>query len=550
LQNKVPEAQKDNDVYVIVEIRVKRGHKLTTASDIPKEIKLNGLRIDETLRPLPMSPRREQATINTNEEKGVIIRGVIKENKIRELEAIPEVIKVSRDSKVEPFSCPIPPCDCTYMTPKGDISQVAQYLGVDQIWAKNIRGQGIVIGIVDCGINALGRPQKAGETAKISHVIDGYPSDWGTTSAAWNEHGNMTATDALGMAPLAQLYDVRITGPGNIEQMLGRAMDGYQWAIDMHKSNGTPHILSNSWGLYQKIWDVDYATDVTHPFTQKVVEALDEGIIVLFAAGNCGSACPDFRCSNIETGVNDVGPGKDIWGANGYHNVMTVGAANRNGQFVGYSSMGPAALDPIKPDFCSITHFTGYKTSDNGTSAATPIAAGVVALLKNGSLNLTQDLIKQALKQTATDIGPSGWDNYSGSGIINAINAWNWLFVDISPHPPTGLHPISVPKFKAIDDGVKPIGDVIKLPGEIAISPAIRGLSRSASANVPFVLATPHHSVEWVKRNSTSYLASYEEILSEYELAITNLEEQLKYLRKEYVLIREDHENRSYGLRR
>jgi hypothetical protein len=68
--------------------------------------------------------------------------------------------------------------------------------------------------------------------------------------------------------------------------------------------------------------------------------------------------------------------------------------------------------------------------------------------------------------------------------------------------------------------------------------------------NAPFVLATPHHSLEWVKRNSTSYLASYEEMLSEYELAILNLEEQLKYLRKEYDRIREDREKRLYGLRR
>lgn len=36
-----------------------------------------------------------------------------------------------------------------------------------------------------------------------------------------------------------------------------------------------------------------------------------------------------------------------------------------NEQFVGYSSQGPAALDPDKPDFCSITHFTGFSTSDD-----------------------------------------------------------------------------------------------------------------------------------------------------------------------------------------
>ena len=35
-----------------------------------------------------------------------------------------------------------------------------------------------------------------------------------------------------------------------------------------------------------------YARDPQHPFTRKVVEAIDEGILVLFAAGNCGDAAP------------------------------------------------------------------------------------------------------------------------------------------------------------------------------------------------------------------------------------------------------------------
>ena len=89
---------------------------------------------------------------------------------------------------------------------------------------------------------------------------------------------------------------------------------------------------------------------------------------------------------------------------------MTVGAVNKNEQFVGYSSRGPAALDPNKPDFCSVTHFTGFFNSDSGTSAATPIAAGVVALMKQANPSLTQDEAKTILRTTAKDIGPSGWD--------------------------------------------------------------------------------------------------------------------------------------------
>ena len=64
----------------------------------------------------------------------------------------------------------------------------------------------------------------------------------------------------------------------------------------------------------------------------------------------------------------DVGPGRSIWGANGHPLVLTVGAVNSRGQLAGYSSQGPAALTPQKPDICSITHFQGYSISDHGTS--------------------------------------------------------------------------------------------------------------------------------------------------------------------------------------
>ena len=121
------------------------------------------------------------------------------------------------------------------------------------------------------------------------------------------------------------------------------------------------------------------------------------------------------------------GPGRSIWGANGHPRVMTVGAVNKNEQFVGYSSQGPAALDPHKPDFCSITHFTGYFNSDSGTSAATPIAAGLCALLKQAKPSATHNSIKAALIATAKDIGPVGWDQHSGAGIIGGKRAYDRL---------------------------------------------------------------------------------------------------------------------------
>jgi subtilisin family serine protease len=413
-------------VPVLVEMRVQTGTPGAFALEMAASMDVPAFQLDPDFEAVPMSPSPDQvASLAAAGEEVVIVRGMVEEDKIQELEEQPNVLKVWRDTPIAPFAahqaeeeepvhlmptapmgpCPIPTCDCNPGTAKGTIADVAQYLGVDHIWARGHRGQGIVIGIVDGGITAAGRVP--GGT--IPRVIDGWRSDWGK-KADWGGHGNMTATDALGMAPQAQIYDIRISGA----DFISNALAGFQWAINRHRANGTPHILSNSWGIFQESWDQDYARNPNHPFTRKAVEALNEGILVLFAAGNCGGTCPDGRCDS------DSGPGKSIWGANGHPRVMTVGAVNKNEQFIGYSSQGPAALDPHKPDFCSVSHFKGYFASDSGTSAACPVAAGVVALLKQAQPSLTQDQAKQTLMDKAKDIGPSGWDQHSGAGIIQA----------------------------------------------------------------------------------------------------------------------------------
>ncbi|MEB9559330.1 MULTISPECIES: hypothetical protein [Bacillus cereus group] len=41
-------------------------------------------------------------------------------------------------------------------------------------------------------------------------MIGGFREDWGIYSNRDSLHGNMTATDALGIAPQAKLFDIRI----------------------------------------------------------------------------------------------------------------------------------------------------------------------------------------------------------------------------------------------------------------------------------------------------------------------------------------------------
>lgn len=106
---------------------------------------------------------------------------------------------------------------------------------------------------------------------------------------------------------------------------------------------------------------------------------------------------------------------------------MTVGAANINDVRAGYNAQDPANFDEHKPDFCAPTHFTGYHHNNTGTSAACPVAAGVVAFLKQANPDLTQNKAKKALMDTAKNLEEPGWDSDTGADMIQANAAFNRL---------------------------------------------------------------------------------------------------------------------------
>lgn len=395
-------------IKVIIELRVPKVPEsilAAAANEITSQIDIPGFKLDKGYKPIPSSPTENlAASLEASNETLVLVRGEIEEGKEKELESRPNVIKVWTDARIEPT------IDCDTDVPKGDLKAVAKYLGADKIW-EDTRGKGIVIGICDMGV----------DNTRIK-VKDGWSPWWYLPPGeilAGADHGNMCATDALGVCPEAEIYDIGVLKSRNeAERILSNAIAGFQWAIDRHKKDQTPHILSNSWNMYQEALAPDYAKNPDHPFTRKVLEAISEGIIICFSAGNCGESCPDWRCES------DTGPGHSIWGVNGHEKVITVGAVNINGELAGYSSPGPAALSDKKPDFCGITHFKGYFNIDTGTSAATPIVAGVIGLLKSANTRLINAEIKSALQKTAKDIGTHGFDYSSGFGIIQAYAAY------------------------------------------------------------------------------------------------------------------------------
>jgi subtilisin family serine protease len=296
------------------------------------------------------------------------------------------------------------PCDVTEA--KGTLEEVGDFLGLKTIWDDGTTGNNIIIAICDTGVNRTSVPKFSdGWSPNAS-----FPP--GTDSAS---HGTMCAHDASFVCPDAEIYDIGVLkGTQGVAATLSDALMGYDWLISRSKSTNKFFIASNSWGIYQESWAPDYARDSNHPFTRKVKEAIKNGILVCFAAGNCGPICPSRRCES------DIGSGRSIWGANGLAEVFTIGGANLREEWIGYSSIGPASLSDKKPDFCSLSHFKGFYEVDTGTSAATPIAAAVIALLKDRWTDLDTSSIKEAIFATCHPLCSDNWDYYSGAGLLDA----------------------------------------------------------------------------------------------------------------------------------
>jgi len=135
-------------------------------------------------------------------------------------------------------------------------------------------------------------------------------------------------------------------------------------------------------------------------------------------------------------------PEGSIIGHPSVNEVIAVGAVNAddpgNDDIAYYSSRGPARIDfpalevRSKPDLIGIdgVSVTGAGSFSNpffGTSAAAPHVAAIAAQLLSVSPTVTIDHVHAALIDGALDLGPSGFDDAFGYGIVDALQSYNML---------------------------------------------------------------------------------------------------------------------------
>lgn len=289
-------------------------------------------------------------------------------------------------------------------------------------WAhnRNIFGQGIGVAVMDTGISP--HPDFITPVNRITAFVDfisnrNQPYDDGAhgTHVAGIIGGNGIVSNGIymGVAPQCSLIGVKVLdkkGNGNISDVLA----GFQWIIEnQYKYN--IRVVNISVGTHIK----DYV-DEDSLLVKGVNEVWDAGIIVVAAAGNGGPRPYSIGAPGISRKIITVGACDD--------NVPVELSGARS---VDYSGRGPTKACIKKPDIvapgsmitsCNIigNRTKKFYTIKSGTSMATPMVSGAIALLLSRYPQMSNREVKIRLKNSAKDLGLS--HEKQGWGLLDISN--------------------------------------------------------------------------------------------------------------------------------
>ena len=337
-----------------------------------------------------------------------------------------------------------------YGNAKTQITQIQ----ADFLHQENFFGENIVIGLLDTGFNL---EHTALERVDVIAQHDFINDDVNTADEVdqddpdQDNHGSVVlgilAGDApgqlIGVAPRARYLLGKTESVSQNGVVFERQIEedwwveGLEWLEEMGAD-----VVSSSLGYFDWYRFVDL-DGKTSKVTIAANLAVQKGMPVVIAAGNLG-AQPISDAFGL--------PGRITPPADGF-DVLAIGAVDRDGQVLPFSSRGPTFDGRIKPDLMAMgagvtsintTTREGFSSDHLGTSSATPLAAGAVALLMEAfPLATVQDIVN-TLRMTASQSDKP--DNIAGYGVIRARAAYDRLldqFGHTGLPKPVAVQPVS-----------------------------------------------------------------------------------------------------------
>lgn len=391
---------------------------------------------------------------------------------------------------LEPYS------DDTYRDQQWNLDQIR----AEQAWSSG-DGTGATVAIIDRGFYPSHPDLSANVTGTYDAVTGG--SDVTVTDSACTAHGTHVAGIAAavannargvaGVAPGAGLLLVNIGDPStsSCEMTAASLVD----ALNYVTNNGNPRARVINLSLGSQ-------SDLGQGVHDAITAAHDAGVVLVAAAGN-----------------DQISQPTPVAYPAAYQEVLAVGATTPSYDLAFYSDRGPnlwvvapgggtatgtgTQSDQIMStwyDFASSTPGYAY---EEGTSMASPAAAGVVAQLLASRPGASAGQLEQALADGALDLGAPGRDDLYGYGLVDAVSSKqvlafsNPLLLHTSdgrtfnvsrdvpftvPNLPTGTVAL---RAGTDDNGDGTIGDASgELLGQVNVSVAFDSDTRSASVAV------------------------------------------------------------------
>ena len=151
------------------------------------------------------------------------------------------------------------------------------------------------------------------------------------------------------------------------------------------------------------------------------------GKVVLCARGEIGFYDKVMNVQNSDGAAaviynNEPGNFYGTLGEGNSSTIVAISLSQEDGQYLVANKLGATGSVTSSIDKPA----SGYEAWD-GTSMATPHVSGVAALLWGSNKGLTNADIRNAMNQTALDLGAAGRDNAYGYGLVQAYNAWQYL---------------------------------------------------------------------------------------------------------------------------
>jgi subtilisin family serine protease len=302
-------------------------------------------------------------------------------------------------------------------------------LNVTPVWSDDIKGSDVTIGIVDNGTDFT-HPDLAPTKSPLSYnyyydTNDPYPVN--TTSAC--AHGTMTAGIAgargngvgvMGVAPNANIAGLNIGIGCGFNSHTTSVADALSADVD---------ISSNSWGHISPGANI-------HEYNNAIIEGAamgrdGNGTVYVFAAGNDRSHNGNGNYDSIQSLFQSISvaalasDGKYAYYSNKGANLLVSAYGGEPGANPGILTTDIKGCDKGHSSLHETKHALNingeYTAFMNGTSAATPMVSGVVALMLEANQSLTWRDVRYILATTARKNDPSnsGWKTNGAGWHIN-----------------------------------------------------------------------------------------------------------------------------------